>query len=938
MKRRWQKIGDAWIMKFTRRFLWLPVVTLCLSSVVLAADDVAALLAKANATYNSGDYRTTIIHLKNILQQSPQTAEARLLMGQSYLKLLDAPAAEHEFKKAIQQGAPKSDVNPLLAQSYLMQGKAKQLLKEITVSANDSPKKQAEIMALQGDAHLMDGATAEAEKSYQEALKRDPQAEGALLGSARATLLKGDVNGAADIVDKALRQHPSSADALVLNGIVLQQKGENDKALQAFVKALKIAPTNLQALLGKAGIEVINQNLDVAYADITRILKSVPNHPMAGYIKSEIHFKRQEYDLAKNTLSQVLRVSPNHLQSKLLLGVIHYTLGDLEQAEFYLSGFAKSVPNHIPARKVLAGTYLKLKKPQQAIETLDVVVEKNAKDAQLLALLGSAYMQAGESKRGEEYLQRAVEIAPDAGSIRAQLGLSKLAAGDAGAAAIDLERAVAMDEDLLQADMLLVYAHLRQKNINKAIDAAQALEKKQSANAVAVNLLGIVYVQKGDLVAARKQFEKALKVDPKFVTAYMELAQLALQEKNQTLAKQNYQQALKVDANHLGAMLAMGRLAEVDGDRQAALGWIEKAKKANPSSIEPPLLLVNAYLMQGDKMKALNMAREVANAHPEHPMALVTLSKVYLANDDSSNATAALRKLVELQPKSPQALVMLAESQAVNKQLQAAVDSVNSALKIQKGFVPAQVLLAKLQSELKQYDKAHQTARELQSQYPKQGIGFEVAGDIYVAQANNAGAEKAYNTAFNNGLSSSLALKLYRLRQQQKQAGALEPLEKWLAKEPDDVTVRMVLAVDHQTENRLDKAVEQYSKVLQSQPNNVAALNNLAWIYAEKGDKQALTYGKKAYDMAQQTPAVMDTYGWALVKTGEVKRGVDILKEAGVKAPHLLDIKYHLAYGYFKSGDIAAAKREVKSLLENPALTYRQQVEALKVELDKAQR
>lgn len=925
-------------MHFMKKILWIPVITLCLSSAVLAADDVAALLSKANASYNSGDYRTTIIHLKNLLQQSPQTAEARLLMGKTYLKLLDAQAAEHEFKKAMQQGAPRSGVMPLLAQAYLMQGKSKQLLKEITVSPGDAPKKQAEIIALQGDAHLMAGETSEAEKSYKDALKQDPQAEGALLGSARVLLLGGDLAASAQMVGKTLQLYPDSADALVLNGIILQQKGENDKALSSFVQALKVAPANLQALLGKAGIEVINQNLDVAFSDVTRILKSVPNHPAAGYLKAEIHFKRKEYDLSKNTLSKVLVASPNHLQSKLLLGVVHYMQEDLEQAEFYLSGFTKSVPNHLPARKALAGTYLKLKKPQQAVETLDVVVEQNGKDAQLLALLGSAYMQAGESKKGGEYLQRAVEIAPDAGSIRAQLGLSKLAAGDAGAAAADLERAVAMDEDLLQADMLLVYAHLRQKNINKAVDAAQALEKKQPTNAVAVNLLGVVYAQKGDLAAARKQFEKTLKVDPKFTTAYMELAQLALQEKNQALAKQNYQQALKVEPSHLGAMLAMGRLSELAGDRAAAMGWIEKAQKANPSSIEPPLLLVNAHLMQGEKNKALNMAREAANTHPQHPLVLATLSKVYLANDDPSNATATLRKLVELQPKSAQALVMLAEAQAVNKQLPAAVESVNSAMKIQKGFVPAQVLLAKLQSEMNQYDKAHQTAKELQAQYPKSGVGFEIDGDIFTAQANIKSAEKAYGTAFANEPSAALALKLYRLREQQKQTGALASLEQWLAKKPDDVSVRMVLAVALQSGNSVDKAIDQYNKVLQVQPNNVAALNNLSWIYAEKGDKKAVAYGQKAYDLAQQTPAVMDTYGWALVKTGDLKRGVDILKDASIKAPHLLDIKYHLAYGYFKSGDTAAAKREIALLLENPALAEKQQVEALKAEIEKSKR
>ena len=85
-------------MKFTKRVLGLSVAALCLSvgfsAAVLAADDVATLLSKAKASYSSGDYRASVIHLKNALQQSPQAADARLLLGRTYLKLLDPAAAE----------------------------------------------------------------------------------------------------------------------------------------------------------------------------------------------------------------------------------------------------------------------------------------------------------------------------------------------------------------------------------------------------------------------------------------------------------------------------------------------------------------------------------------------------------------------------------------------------------------------------------------------------------------------------------------------------------------------------------------------------------------------------------------------------------------------------------------------------------------------------
>jgi tetratricopeptide (TPR) repeat protein len=202
------KTRDGEMMKFTKRVLGLSVAALCFSvgfsASVLAADDAAALLSKAKASYSSGDYRTAVIHLKNALQQSPQAAEARILLGRTYLKLLNGQGAEQEFKKALQQGATKGDVSPLLAQSYLMQGKAKQIIDEITVNKSDSPKKQAEILSLHGEAHLMNHAVTEAEESYKQALALDPQAEGGLLGAARVALLKNDSEQASKHVSKAM--------------------------------------------------------------------------------------------------------------------------------------------------------------------------------------------------------------------------------------------------------------------------------------------------------------------------------------------------------------------------------------------------------------------------------------------------------------------------------------------------------------------------------------------------------------------------------------------------------------------------------------------------------------------------------------------------------------------------------------------------------------
>ena len=75
-------------------------------------------------------------------------------------------------------------------------------------------------------------------------------------------------------------------------------------------------------------------------------------------------------------------------------------------------------------------------------------------------------------------------------------------------------------------------------------------------------------------------------------------------------------------------------------------------------------------------------------------------------------------------------------------------------------------------------------------------------------------------------------------------------------------------------------AAEQFELVLKAFPNNVDALNNLAWIYTEQKDPKAVATAERAYKLAPKSAAVQDTYGWALVEADQAKTALPILAEA----------------------------------------------------------
>jgi Tfp pilus assembly protein PilF len=149
-----------------------------------------------------------------------------------------------------------------------------------------------------------------------------------------------------------------------------------------------------------------------------------------------------------------------------------------------------------------------------------------------------------------------------------------------------------------------------------------------------------------------------------------------------------------------------------------------------------------------------------------------------------------------------------------------------------------------------------------------------------------------------------------------KQDAAYEGLGQWLADHPEDTRLRAMLAMALQSSGQQQSAIAEYLKILDSDPDNVTVLNNLAWLYQESSDPQGVKYAERAHELAPGRPEVTDTLGWLLVQNGDTNRGLVLLQEARVKAPHIPDIHYHMAAALYKAGRIEESRKELDRLLK----------------------
>jgi len=127
---------------------------------------------------------------------------------------------------------------------------------------------------------------------------------------------------------------------------------------------------------------------------------------------------------------------------------------------------------------------------------------------------------------------------------------------------------------------------------------------------------------------------------------------------------------------------------------------------------------------------------------------------------------------------------------------------------------------------------------------------------------------------------------------------AIKLLNNALEKNSKNGAIHFKLATAYQQQNDSKQAEAHYKAILADQPDNVLALNNLAFLYFQKNDPQAIDIAKKAYDKAPESAAILDTYGYILIKQDQAKAGLPILEKAASLAPKANDIQFHLAEAY----------------------------------------
>ncbi|MES2405955.1 MAG: XrtA/PEP-CTERM system TPR-repeat protein PrsT [Pseudomonadota bacterium] len=900
----------------------LPIALLvALLTTAACGDSASKYLSEAKQLQAKGDDKAAIIQFKNALQKDDKNAEARYFLGITYNHSGNYASAEKELRRARAEGYAPDKVIVALAESLLGQGAFQRVIDEITVPPGSSGQLKAHILVARGNAELGLNEPGEAGKTFNEALKAAPDAS-ANLGLARVAAAKGSLDSALSEVDSALKLAPTDQHAWLMKADLLRLKNQPDSALVAYREVLKSDPSNAAAHLSIASINLEKNKIAEARQEIETARKLNPNNLSVRYMQALIDFREGKLNAARDNLQELLKSAPEYPPGLLLAAAVNYAQGSYEQAANQLGKVLEKAPAHAYARQLLAATQAKLGQYAQALATLQPLKPEQSNNPQVLSLAADLYLRTNDFSKARQLLEKAAAIDPKNAAIRTGLGVSRLASGDTERALADLESAATLDTGAgtHKADTLLILTLMRDKQYDRALQAIAALDKKQPDNPITYNLRGGAYLGKKDITNARKSFEEALAIKPDFFPAAANLAQLDLQSNNPAAARKRFETLLQHDAKNTQAMLALAQLSARAGQEKDYLSWLERAAKTAPDALQPHLLLTDYYLRKNDSSKALLLAREARTAHPDNPAALDMLGRAQLAAGDKDNALTSFQKLTEMVPQSPMAQLRLANTQLILKQTNSARASLNRALQLKPDFLDAQAALINLDTQGGHYDQAIQMAQQVQHQLPHAPAGWVLEGDTLLLQKQPALALKKYEIAWRLQNSGPLAIKLYNAKLLAgKPAEADTVLLDWLKQHPDDAASRAYLAQSAMERGNYKLANTHYAKLLEKSPNNILLLNNYAWSLQHAGDARAQDYAERAYKLAPDNTAIMDTLAEILVSRGQTQRALQLLQKALSKVPDNTEIAYHYVQALAKSGDTARARSELERLLASGA-------------------
>lgn len=319
--------------------------------------------------------------------------------------------------------------------------------------------------------------------------------------------------------------------------------------------------------------------------------------------------------------------------------------------------------------------------------------------------------------------------------------------------------------------------------------------QQQPNNASALQLLGVVAYQVGNLPAAMELLQRAISIQPNTAIFHANLCEILRRMQRMDEAKAHGERATSLDPNMAMAHSNLGIVHYDRKEYEAAAQCQQRALQLAPAFAPALNNLGNIYREQGDKRKAMEFYRKAHAADTHYLEPISNLGALLLEEDEIDEAEKMLQQALHLAPDYPEAICNLGGVMLAREQNDAAIAQYQRALQLRPVYAEAQMGLSKTLQALEQFPHAESSARRAVEIAPENAKAHALLANVLNDLLDGKSAQDEYEKALS--LDANCEEALLGLGDLHMQNGKMELAEslfrKSLALKPDGIAARIHL-------------------------------------------------------------------------------------------------------------------------------------------------
>jgi tetratricopeptide (TPR) repeat protein len=613
---------------------------------------------KGLVSFHRKNYAEAMNHLQNSNKIAP-TLEGYHFLGLCYYNRGEMESALSQFRKILDNVPDSRQARLMTATILLSQKRTDDAISEIqkVLQKDDG---DAAAHNLLGNAYMANGMFEEGMREFNRATKIDPKIVDAYLKKGYYYFSRGKNTEGESELATAVQAAPDAINSRLILASYHQRGGNSAKALSVLRAGLTGKKSDAVIYNSIAAVLLSTNKLDEGLKNIQKAKETDPAFAASYQNLVTIYAATGKYDKAIEEYTALLRHDPKNTRAMLGLAALYEIKGQENEAQ---SQYVKATETKQPEAYIAyAGYFQKKNDTGKALKTLDEALKNDSRNATVLEMKGRLLVADKKYKEALKVFEEIELLNPEAGAAL-KIG-AYVTMKDTAKAVEQARRIVEKYPSSARGYMVLASIYESQKDYARAISEAKNGVRTESDNVKAILYLGNLYEMSKDYNQAMSLYTEALRKKPDFVPALF--AQGALLDstgkKKEAIAK--YRAVLEKSDTYVPALNNLSYLyASGYGSKEEALRLAISAYKQEPGNAGIMDTLGLALLKNNRLEDSRKVLEKAVTALQNNPTVHFHLALAYKESGDKANAQRVIKTALSLGdfPDSAAAAALAAE-------------------------------------------------------------------------------------------------------------------------------------------------------------------------------------------------------------------------------------------------------------------------------------